>query len=102
MIVVSVLYPKTSDSRFDLSYYLQKHTPMVRSLLTPLGMESLTLLKGAGTLEGTPAPFEVIAQLQFSTPEHLENAMSLHGAEIIGDIPNFSNVHPLIQMNEPL
>ena len=25
MIRVSVLYPKTSDSRFDMGYYLSKH-----------------------------------------------------------------------------
>ena len=33
MIKVSVLYPNTEGSRFDMDYYVNKHMPMVQSKL---------------------------------------------------------------------
>src|SRR5438876_11725425 len=99
MIVVTTMYPKTSESHFDLDYYLQKHIPLVRSRLTKMGMESLHLMRGTGSLDGGPPSFEIIAQLHFSSVQHLRDALAQHGEEIIGDIVRFANVQqPLIPM----
>ena len=102
MIIVTVMYPKTSESRFDFSYYLDKHIPLVKARFTKLGMEKLDLMRGTAALDGGQPNFALIAQLQFSSVEHLRNALAEHGEEIIGDIPKFTNVQPLIQMNERL
>jgi uncharacterized protein (TIGR02118 family) len=102
MVIVSVMYPKTSESHFDMNYYLEKHTPLVEARLKTLGMESIHLMRGTGALGGGPPNFEVIAQLRFSSVRHLQDALARHGEEIIGDIANFTNVQPLMQINEPL
>jgi hypothetical protein len=39
MIRVTVLFPKTSDSHFDMNYYLTKHVPMTKAKLQ--GWDSL-------------------------------------------------------------
>ena len=102
MIIVTVMYPKTSESHFDLDYYLQKHTPLVKARFTEMGMESIHLMRGTGAIDGGRPKFEVIAQLYFSSMQHLQGALAKHGQEIVGDIAKFTDVQPLIQINEPL
>jgi len=36
MIKVSVFYPNDKGSRFDMTYYCDRHIPMVRRLLAQL------------------------------------------------------------------
>lgn len=102
MIIVTAIYPKTNESHFDFSYYLEKHIPLVKQRLTDLGMQNLILMRGTAALDGSQPAFAVIAQLHFSSAEHVRAALAQHGQEIIADIAKFTNVQPLIQMNEPL
>jgi uncharacterized protein (TIGR02118 family) len=100
MIRVSVLYPKTSEGHFDLEYYLNKHIPMVKERLTPLGLARIEVDEGLGGLApDQPPAYAVIAYLVFETPEALQNGLAAHGAEIMGDIPNYTNLQPQIQIN---
>jgi uncharacterized protein (TIGR02118 family) len=101
MIIVSVLYPKTSDSRFDHDYYMQKHFPLVNSTWEPTGLESYNVFRGVSALDGSPPAYELIAHLGFTSPEHLQNSLAA-GAAVLSDIPNFTNVQPLIQINQPI
>jgi uncharacterized protein (TIGR02118 family) len=102
MITVSVFYPKTAASRFDFAYYLNTHTPLLKRLLDPLGMQNLRLLRAAGSLDGSPAPFEVLALFDMPSLEGLQNALAQHAPQILGDIPNYTDVQPVIQLNEAL
>ena len=102
MVVISVLYPKTSESHFDHDYYLQKHIPMVRSRWQAMGLKSDVLMRGTSTLDGQPPSYELIGFLTFHSVEQVQAALAAFGQEIIGDIPNFTNVSPLIQMNDPV
>jgi hypothetical protein len=40
--------------------------------------------------------------LTFETTEQMQAVLTTHGAEIMGDIPNYTNVSPLIQINTPM
>ncbi|MDE1177387.1 MAG: EthD family reductase [Edaphobacter sp.] len=97
MVTLSVLYPKTSASRFDHDYYRDTHTPLVKSRLAP---ESITILRGLSTPDGPPVTYELMALISFTTLAHLQSALATHGPEVIGDIPNFTDVQPIIQINE--
>lgn len=100
MIRVTVLYPKSADSRFDMDYYLSKHTPMVKERLTPLGMVRIDVDEGvAGFPPDQPATYHVIAYLVFESVEDLQKGMGAHGGEIMGDIVNYTNVQPIVQIN---
>ena len=102
MVVVTVLYPKTENSRFDFDYYAAKHIPLVQALWGGKGLIDAEFLRGTGTLDGSALGYSFIGKLTFSSLEAMQAALEAHGAEIMGDIPNFSNVQPVIQLNEPL
>ena len=100
MIRVTVLYPKTSESKFNLDYYLNKHTPMVIDRLMPLGLVRLEVDEGVGGLTpDQPPAYAIIAYLVFENIEALQKGLDAHGAEIMSDIANYTNVQPQIQIN---
>lgn len=102
MITISVLYPRTSGTTFDHVYYTEKHMPMVRARLKPVGLLGDTLLRASATLDGSAPAYELLGFLSFASAEEMQAALAAHGAEILGDIPNFTNAPPLIQLNVPV
>ena len=100
MIRLTALWPKTSDSHFDMDYYLSKHVPMTKAKLQGLGFPvEAGVDEGLGSLTpGEPAPYAAIGYLLFEKMEDLQNGLATHGAEIMADIPNFTNVQPQIQI----
>ena len=101
MIIVTVLYPRTEQSHFDFDYYLASHVPMVKARLEPLGLQEARVMRGSAMLNGAAPAFEVIGELSFPTLQHLQDALGKHGAEIMADIPNYTNIQPTIQISEP-
>jgi uncharacterized protein (TIGR02118 family) len=100
-MIVSVAYPKTATSSFDLDYYVSKHVPLVNRLWGPLGLRGAQVLRGTGSLGGAPA-YELICLLDFASQEAFNGAAAAHADEVMGDIPNFTNVQPVVQFNEPV
>jgi uncharacterized protein (TIGR02118 family) len=101
MIRIAVIYPKTKDSTFDMNYYLNKHVPMVVARLTPMGLVKGEIDEGiAGAMPGDPAPCMTIGYMTFEKLEDFQKGMAAHSAEILGDIPNFTNVQPQIQISQ--
>lgn len=94
---LSAIYPQTEDSTFDMDYYLETHIPLVEELFEPLSVEVNEGVSGAE--EGSPPPYAVMTDITFATLEDLQNAVATHGAEVIGDIPNFTNVEAQLQIN---
>ncbi len=99
-MIVSVLYKVHAGGKFDVDYYLATHIPLVRKLWGPAGLNGVRVLKGTGTAGGGAAEFNYIAMLDFSSMAAFEDAAAKHGAEILGDIPNFTDSSPTIQFNE--
>jgi uncharacterized protein (TIGR02118 family) len=97
MIILSVLYPKTTESKFDVDYYLETHIPLVRSRWSGMGLQKVDLIHGAAALDGGMPTYEVIGQLTFESEESLGRALRQYGSEIIADIPKFTDVQPIIQ-----
>ena len=102
MIRATVLYP-ASATRFDYDYYLNKHTPMVKELWSPFGLVSVEISKGvSGLAPGSKPPYVTITNLVFTSVEALQGALAAGGAQVMGDIPNFTDVQPEVQLNEIL
>ena len=100
MIRVTVLFPKTNDSNFDMEYYLSKHVPMTTAKLQSLGIPvEAQVDETLGSIPpGEPATYAAIGYLLFEKMEDLQKGLAAHGAEIMADIPNFTNVQPEIQI----
>jgi uncharacterized protein (TIGR02118 family) len=94
------MYPTTPGAKFDMDYYLEKHMPLVGARCKPLGMSEAKVLRGAGAPGGGAAAYSVIALLTFDSVEQFQGAMEKHGTEILGDIPNYTSVQPVIQISD--
>ena len=100
MIKVTILYPSGENKKFDMDYYLSKHIPLVKSLFAG-DLRWTAIDKGiAGGAPGAPAPYMLICYLYFDTVSAFQNAMKANGSKIQADIPNFTNIHPVIQISE--
>jgi len=66
MIMVSVLYPKGANTKFDMNYYLAKHIPMVKQKLGPV-CKSVAEQGIAGGALGAPATYVAMAHLAFDS-----------------------------------
>ena len=100
MIKVTVLYPNTPGSQFDIRYYCDTHIPLVRRLLGP-ALQGVAVEHGiAGATPGSPAPYLAIGELQFDSVEAFQSAFGPHSQEIMSDVPHYTNIQPVIQISE--
>lgn len=100
MIKVSVMYSNTPGARFDHAYYAYKHMPMVKNKLGA-ACRSYTVDKGlAGGAPGAPAPNVAMCHIFCDSVESFQAAFAPHAQEIMADIPNYTDIAPVIQISE--
>lgn len=100
MIKVSVLYANTKGSKFDMVYYLNKHMPMVKQKLGA-ACKGLAVEQGlAGGAPGAPASYVAMGHLMFDTVEAFQAAFGPHAGAIMADVPNYTDITPVIQVSE--
>jgi uncharacterized protein (TIGR02118 family) len=87
MISVLILYPKTDDSTFDMDYYTSTHMPMLADALG-----SACQAWGASTV--TSGRFAAMGWAMIDSQDAFNAAMAEHGAKIMGDVANYTNVAP--------
>jgi len=99
VIKVSVLYPNNDGSKFDFAYYTASHMPMVRSRVAS-ACRGVEVDEGiAGGTPGAKAPYVAMAHLLFDSVEAFQQAFGPHAKEIMGDIPNYTDIQPVIQIS---
>ena len=102
MTKVIVLYSNQENSNFDLKYYTESHIPLVKKLLGE-SCKKVEVESGvAGATPGSSPAFLVIGHLYFDSVADFQNALAPHAEKILGDIPKFTNVNPIIQISEIL
>ena len=100
MIKVTVLYPNRQGAKFDMDYYCGRHIPMVREKLGT-ACKGISVEQGmAGMPPGAPAPFIALAHVYFDTVESFQAAFAPHAAEIMADLPNYTDIEPTIQISD--
>jgi uncharacterized protein (TIGR02118 family) len=100
MIRVSVLYPNTDGNTFDHDYFLGTHMPLVADRCGD-GLRKWEVDKGiAGGEAEAPPAYMAVAHLTFDSVEAFNGAFGPHADEILGDIPNYTNATPVIQVSE--
>ena len=101
MIIVTVMYPESEGATFDMDYYMNKHLRMVGEKWSSMGMKGTRVLRGvAGGEPGSVAPYHVMVDVAFESLEAFHAAVGEHGEEIFGDIPNFTNITPVVQISD--
>jgi len=100
MIRVSVHYPKKPGSRFDFEYYTKVHMPRSAELLAPAVRTVSAEIGISGAEPGAPPAFWAIAGFTCESIEAFTQAFLPHAAELQGDIPNYTDVEPIIQVSQ--
>ncbi len=99
MFCVSVLYPKKDGGTFDFDYYTTRHVPMVSKYVGANAVRA-EVRKGVASLDGSAPSFICLANFWIQSAEEFQATLGNHGDEILGDIPNFTNIQPILQIDE--
>ena len=101
MIKVSLLYAAEEGKTFDMDYYANKHMPLVHQRLDPAGLIRSEVESGISSADpNAPPPFVAIGVLYFNTTDEVHEGFKTHGREIMGDLPNFTDIAPQVQISE--
>lgn len=102
MIKVSVFYPSTKNCKFDIDYYCNSHMPMVKDRLGD-ACKGLAVDQGvSGGEPGSRPTYVAAGHLFFESMEAFQTAFGPHAKEILADIPNYTNVEPVIEISNIL
>ena len=103
MTKISILYPNTPGARFDFNHYTEKHMPRSIELLSKhAGFRGVSVERGvAGETMGPPA-YVAMCHFEFTTAEAFLEAFLPNAPELQGDMPNYTDIKPVIQINEVL
>lgn len=100
MIKVSVFYPNSAGSTFDMTYYLGRHMPMVQQKLGA-SLRGSSVEQGIGGIDPGSAPaYAAMGHLLFDSVDAFQESFAPHAQAIVGDIPNYTNTQPTIQISE--
>jgi uncharacterized protein (TIGR02118 family) len=100
MIRVSVLYPYSEGKKFDMAYYCDKHMPMVKQKVGA-ACKGMTIDDGkSGAQPGSKPAYVAMAHLLFDSVDAFQSAFGPHAQVIMGDIPNYTPIQPVIQISE--
>jgi len=53
----------------------------------------------AGASAGAPPPYLALGHLYFESVDAFQRAWAPHAAQIVGDVPNYTNSEPTIQIS---
>jgi len=100
VIKVSVMYPNTTGSKFDMAYYLSSHMPLVQKRLGA-ALRGIGVDHGLGGGQpGSPPAYLAVGHLMFDSLEAFQKGFAEHGKTFMADIPNYTNVQPTILISE--
>ena len=100
MIKVSVMYPNKPGARFNHEYYRDKHMPLVKNRMGAR-CNYYTVDKGlAGGAPGEAATYVGMCHIFCDSVEAFQAGFGPHAQEILADIPNYTDLTPIIQISE--
>jgi uncharacterized protein (TIGR02118 family) len=99
VIRVAIMYPNTEESFFDMDYYLEHHMPLLAELLGS-DLERYEIDEGvSGGTPAQPPPYAALGFLYFADEDALRS-LGKSGPELMADLPNFTDVQPVIQISQ--
>jgi uncharacterized protein (TIGR02118 family) len=100
MIKVSVMYPNTPGARFDHAYYSGTHMPLLKARMGD-ACRYYTVDKGlAGGTPGSEPTYVGMCHIFCDSAESFQAAFGPHAKEILGDIANYTDLAPVMQISE--
>jgi uncharacterized protein (TIGR02118 family) len=100
MIKINILYP--NNGKFNMDYYLNTHMPLsIKRLSAGPGYRGVSVERGlSGTTPGSEPDFIALCHYLFDSVEDFMAAFLPHASELQGDMPNYTDIEPVIQFSE--
>jgi uncharacterized protein (TIGR02118 family) len=94
------MYPNKLGVRFDHAYYCTKHLPLIKSRMGA-ALKYYTIDKGLADGKGrSPGAYAAMCHLLCGSIDEYQSSFGSHAPEIDGDIHNFTDVTPIVQISE--
>jgi uncharacterized protein (TIGR02118 family) len=98
---ITVLYPNSPGARFDFDYYLRHHKTLIERLYGA-GIGRYDVRRGILSPDGQAPTYIAVIAIWIGSQEVFDDAAARHAPTVVADLPNFTNVQPLIQFDEAL
>lgn len=100
MIKLTVMYPFEEGARFDHDYYRDTHMTLVKERMGD-GCLYYTVDKGlAGGAPDAPPAYVAMCHIFSESLDSFQKAFGPHAPEILADIPNYTDLEPVLQFSE--
>ena len=100
MIKVAIFYPNGEDNTFDMDYYSTKHMPMAATLFGD-SLVAMSIDKGlANANPDLPLEYLAIGYFYFENMSSFQEAMGANSEKLRADVPNYTNIRPVLQVSE--
>jgi len=97
---VAILYPNGEAKTFDMDYYQSKHMPMVAGFLGD-NLKFYEIDEGiAGRTSNDKVPYLAVGYFYVKDVSEYNKAIGQNREAVIGDIKNYTNIRPIIQISE--
>jgi uncharacterized protein (TIGR02118 family) len=104
MVKISILYPNNKGSRFNVPYYIETHMPIAIKLLgAHQGFKGVSVEHGlSGAVPGSELIYIAMCHFLFDSAEDFWAAFTPNAEVLQKDIPNYTDIEPVIQISEVL
>ena len=100
MKCITILYPAKDNDAFDFDFYLRRHVPLIKDILGP-SLHRIEVRKGASGQDPTAAPtYTCVISIWIADWPAYEKAIAARASELIAEVPLFTKVMPLIQVDD--
>jgi uncharacterized protein (TIGR02118 family) len=101
MVMISILYPNKHGSKFDQEYYINTHMPMsIERLSMHAGFRGVSVVRGmGGGMPDSEPVYVAMCQYLFDSFEDFLAAFNPHAAFLQGDMVNYTDSEPIIQIS---
>ncbi|MEL7268389.1 MAG: EthD family reductase [Bacteroidota bacterium] len=97
---ISISYPDGEGKHFDMDYYSKQHMPMVAALFGEK-LKNYAIDKGvSGRTPDEPATYVAAGYFFFEKLSDYAEAFGPNAEKIRGDIPNYTNIQPIVQVSQ--
>ena len=100
MIRVTFLYPNNPGSCFNADYYIDVHMRLVIKRLGPALKGVSAEIGISSAMPDSPPPNAAIATFTFDSVQAFTGAVMPHFAELQADIPNYTDIQPVVQIGD--
>lgn len=99
---VTGIYRWTDGAHFDHEYYGSVHAQLTTRLLAPLGLLRFESDRTVAASPPQTGAVVAISNAYFRSLDEARSALSQAGAALASDLPNYTNIRPVLHISEVL